>query len=42
MPIMDEISKVAKEHTFGTWKKQREWNPITVTKAEGVYFYDSQ
>ncbi|QGR19641.1 aspartate aminotransferase family protein [Stygiolobus azoricus] len=39
---MDDIAKVVKEHTFGTWRKQRDWNPITVTKAEGVYFYDSQ
>ncbi|BCU71575.1 aspartate aminotransferase family protein [Stygiolobus caldivivus] len=39
---MDEISKAVKEHTFGTWRKQKDWNPLTVTRAEGVYFYDSR
>lgn len=36
---MDEVSQVVKEHTFGTWRVQRTWNPMNVEKAEGVYFY---
>ncbi|MFO7742667.1 MAG: aspartate aminotransferase family protein [Anaerolineae bacterium] len=28
-------------HTYGTWRSQKNWkNPLFVTKAEGVYFYD--
>jgi len=37
---MDEdVVKLVKEHTFGTWKVQKTWNPLNVDKAEGVYFY---
>jgi 4-aminobutyrate aminotransferase and related aminotransferases len=37
---MDEIGE-GKKHIFGTWRRQRDWNPLNVIKAEGVYFYDS-
>lgn len=38
---MEDPSKVVREHTFGTWRKQKGWEPINIVKADGVYFYDS-
>ncbi|MEJ2777203.1 aspartate aminotransferase family protein [Sulfolobaceae archaeon RB850M] len=35
----NEVRKLVKEHTFGTWKVQKSWNPLVVNKVEGVYFY---
>jgi taurine--2-oxoglutarate transaminase len=41
---MKNIEKRIKEmtdHTFGTWNWQKNWkNPLLVTDAEGVYFFD--
>jgi len=29
-------------HSFGTWNRQKNWkNPLLVTDAEGIYFYDA-
>ncbi len=33
--------EVIRKHTFKTWGVQRGWTPLIVTKANGVYFYDS-
>ncbi|AWR93580.1 aspartate aminotransferase family protein [Acidianus brierleyi] len=38
---MEDPSKIVREHTFGTWRKQKGWEPINIVKADGVYFYDS-
>ncbi len=38
---MDDVSKTVRGHTFGTWRKQKGWEPIDIVKADGVYFYDS-
>ncbi len=38
----EDVSKVVREHLFGTWRRQRSWEPMNIVKAEGVYFYDSQ
>lgn len=39
----EDVSKVVREHLFGTWRRQRGgWEPMNIVKAEGVYFYDSQ
>ncbi len=35
-----EDKKIIKEHTFKTWSKQKGWDPIIVSSARGVYFYD--
>jgi taurine--2-oxoglutarate transaminase len=40
--MMEDISKTVREHLFGTWRRQRGWEPLNVVRAEGVYFYDSQ
>ncbi len=37
---MDE-KKIIKDHTFKTWSRQKGWDPIVVSRAKGVYFYDN-
>ena len=36
-----EIVDLSKEYTFFSWSVQSQVNPIPVTKAEGVYFWDA-
>ena len=36
----DEILALSKEHVFYTWSAQAKVNPIAVTRAKGVYFWD--
>ncbi|MCZ2122283.1 MAG: aminotransferase class III-fold pyridoxal phosphate-dependent enzyme, partial [Anaerolineales bacterium] len=36
-----EIVDLSKEYTFFSWSVQGQVNPIPVTKAEGVYFWDA-
>ncbi|MCI0554743.1 MAG: aminotransferase class III-fold pyridoxal phosphate-dependent enzyme, partial [Anaerolineae bacterium] len=36
-----EIIDLNKEYTFFSWSVQGQVNPIPVTKAEGVYFWDA-
>jgi taurine--2-oxoglutarate transaminase len=38
---MEDVRKISAEHTYGTWRRQKGWNPLHVTKAEGCYFFDS-
>ena len=41
MPAMsDDVSELVAKHTYGTWRAQRGWKPLHVTKAEGCYFWD--
>src|SRR5688500_7412345 len=37
--IMD-VTEITGRHTYGTWRWQKGWKPLHVTKAEGVYFWD--
>ena len=37
----DEILSLSKEHVFYTWSAQAKVNPIPVTRAQGVYFWDA-
>jgi taurine---2-oxoglutarate transaminase len=37
-PIVDSTVR----NTYGTWRFQKSWKPITIVDAEGCYFYDSQ
>jgi taurine--2-oxoglutarate transaminase len=39
--MADDISEITARHTYGTWRPQRGWKPIHVTRAEGVYFWDA-
>ena len=36
-----EIVDLNKEYTFFSWSVQEQVNPIPVTRAEGVYFWDA-
>lgn len=38
----DEIVKENKTYTLASWRTQGDWDPLLVTHAEGVYFYDSE
>ncbi|MEW6651278.1 MAG: aminotransferase class III-fold pyridoxal phosphate-dependent enzyme, partial [Chloroflexota bacterium] len=38
----DDFLKTCLEHNFWTWSAQSKVNPIPVTKAKGVYFWDSR
>lgn len=35
-----DVSEITARHTYGTWRYQKGWKPLHVTKAEGVYFWD--
>ena len=37
----EEITQLSKEFTFFSWSVQSQVNPIPVTKADGVYFWDA-
>jgi taurine--2-oxoglutarate transaminase len=38
---MDEVTRITARHTYGTWRPQRGWEPMHVTRAEGCYFWDA-
>jgi taurine---2-oxoglutarate transaminase len=35
-----DVTALTAKHTYGTWRWQKGWKPLHVTKAEGVYFWD--
>ncbi len=35
------VSEIVAKHTYGTWRPQKGWKPMHVTKAEGVYFWSA-
>lgn len=37
--MIEDITELTAKHTYGTWRAQRGWKPMNVTKAEGVYFW---
>ncbi len=37
-----EIISKNKEYTLASWTAQNAWNPITMDRAEGVYFWDTE
>lgn len=39
--LLEEVSDITKKLTYGTWRKQASWKPLTVVDAEGCYFVDS-
>jgi taurine---2-oxoglutarate transaminase len=40
-PMTEDISELTARYTYGTWRAQRGWKPLHVTRAEGVYFWDA-
>ena len=41
LAMTEDISELTARYTYGTWRAQRGWKPIHVTRAEGVYFWDA-
>ena len=37
---MDDISELTAKYTYGTWRYQRGWKPLHITRAEGCHFWD--
>ena len=35
-----DVTELTAKYTYGTWRFQKGWKPLHVTKAEGVYFWD--
>jgi len=35
-----DVTEITAKHTYGTWRFQRGWKPLHVTRAEGCYFWD--
>jgi taurine--2-oxoglutarate transaminase len=42
MSSEQSISEIVARHTYGTWRPQKGWKPITVTRAEGCNFWDDK
>ena len=38
---MDDVTQTTARYTYGTWRAQRGWAPVHVTRAEGCYFWDA-
>ncbi|MCL4517893.1 MAG: aminotransferase class III-fold pyridoxal phosphate-dependent enzyme, partial [Thaumarchaeota archaeon] len=36
------VKEITRDHTYGTWRRQKGWNPLHITDAEGCYFFDDQ
>lgn len=39
--MSDDVSELTAKHTYGTWRAQRGWKPLHVTRAEGSCFWDA-
>lgn len=39
--MTEDITELTARYTYGTWRAQRGWKPIHVTKAEGSCFWDA-
>jgi len=35
-----EVIALTKQHNYGTWRKQKGWNPTHLVSADGCYFTD--
>jgi taurine--2-oxoglutarate transaminase len=35
-----DVTETTAHYTYGTWRYQKGWKPLHVTKAEGCYFWD--
>lgn len=36
-----ELVALNKQHTITSWTSQQSWNPISMTRADGIYFWDA-
>lgn len=40
---LEKGAELTADHTYGTWRAQREWKkPLSVARAEGVFFFDEE
>jgi taurine--2-oxoglutarate transaminase len=37
-----EVKELTKKNTYGTWRRQKGWNPLHLVDAEGCYFTDAE
>jgi taurine--2-oxoglutarate transaminase len=37
-----QVKELTTRYTYGTWRRQKGWNPLHVTDAEGCYFTDAE
>ena len=37
----EQISATTRETNYGTWRYQKNWNPLHIVDAEGCYFMDA-
>lgn len=37
----DDIVRQNKEYTLTSWTAQKDWNPISMARGEGIYFWDA-
>lgn len=38
---MSDVTATVARHTYGTWRAQRGWAPLHVTRAQGAHFWDA-
>ena len=38
--MTENVSELTARYTYGTWRFQKGWKPLHVTRAEGCYFWD--
>lgn len=36
-----QVIDISKQHTFGTWRRGKQWNPLHVVSADGCWFTDA-
>jgi taurine--2-oxoglutarate transaminase len=41
MPTTADIIQQNKDYTLASWLAQKDWQPITMSRAQGVYFWDN-
>jgi taurine--2-oxoglutarate transaminase len=41
-PMERDVSQLTARYTYGTWRYQKGWAPLHVTKAEGCWFWDAK
>ena len=41
MTTYSDFVEKTKAYTFGTWKAQNAWKPVSMVRSEGVYFWDA-
>jgi taurine--2-oxoglutarate transaminase len=39
---LQSVSEIVAKYTYGTWRPQKGWKPLQVTKAEGSCFWDDK